>query len=470
MTALPKSLAIGLGVIALSGAAWVGASQYGASRIEAEIKALAARPSSETGWRILEAQHHGSFLGGTGRIVIAPMIQNLDNSETDLPTGELSYSLSTLLLPGSLARFTWTLSGHGATADALKAAFGTAPAVSGSGRVGHDGTVSSDFSIPEINLNESGTRIAVSPVSGAVAIKGLGLQVSAALDRLTARGQGEAMDLSALAVQLAWTDYRRGLGVTEFSLGKIATQEGTLEQLRHKTETTVADGRLSVRSSDTVRQATVAGETLTDLALDIALTGLHADSLYTVAGLLSDSNGLQNLTLEEDERFRQALRGLLEQGLSVGVSRLSGKTAKGSLDGKITVELRPAALANAPISLVKGLRAEGDVQVSGETLPPEIVQMAVAMGLAQPAPQGLKAEISFADGALRANGRALDPQGMLQALSMTETMLNAFLDHALNAPAAIEVPPDAADEDEDADADAEAEAEDQAAPPEVEKQ
>lgn len=54
---------------------------------------------------------------------------------------------------------------------------------------------------------------------------------------------------------------------------------------------------------------------------------------------------MQNMTADEDQAFRKALRPLLTEGFSVGVPKLAGSVGKGSLEGKLILEARKAPSA-----------------------------------------------------------------------------------------------------------------------------
>lgn len=59
-----KILAVGGVSVVLAG--WFGASMYAGSVAEREIRAFAARPSSETGVRVRNLQHNAGLLSATG--------------------------------------------------------------------------------------------------------------------------------------------------------------------------------------------------------------------------------------------------------------------------------------------------------------------------------------------------------------------------------------------------------------------
>jgi hypothetical protein len=77
-------IASAAGVFAL-GAAWLGASYYSSSRIDAEIKAFAALPSAQTGVRIVDLQHKAGFPTSTGTVRFQPQINNPAVSQGDVP-------------------------------------------------------------------------------------------------------------------------------------------------------------------------------------------------------------------------------------------------------------------------------------------------------------------------------------------------------------------------------------------------
>jgi hypothetical protein len=77
-----------------------------------------------------------------------------------------------------------------------------------------------------------------------------------------------------------------------------------------------------------------------DLTLEMAIRDVDKRSIETISRLAGDTCGLQNMTADEDETFRKALRTLLVQGFSFGVPKLAGTVGKGSLEGKLMLEAR----------------------------------------------------------------------------------------------------------------------------------
>jgi len=182
-----------------------------------------------------------------------------------------------------------------------------------------------------------------------------------------------------------------------------------------------------------LRAGEIAGVSVRDLNLDISLTGLDKASLETLHRVFSDTAGLQNLSPEDDISFRKALTTLINSGLSIGITRLTGTVGQGAVEGHLQIVAAPANVLDGPVSLATTLRANGELTLKDGTLPPEQAAIAVGMGLMQPVPGALKAQFDYAQGVLQTNGQAEGGAEVLDTLAEADAMLNVFLNTSLIA-------------------------------------
>ncbi len=435
-------LASAAGAFAL-GAAWLGASYYSSSRIDAEIKAFAALPSAQTGVRIVDLQHKAGFPTSTGTVRFQPQINDPSVAPGDVPIIEASYSLSHLLMPTSAARVTWTLKPTGMVDSILTMVLGSPLQIKGDGRLTYGGGIDTKFALPEIAVSQDGMNINSAPVTGHLAAAGKALEFGLALDKLSASGNGETVNLTKLALDLDVADRTQGLGTTSLTFDKFSATDGSAEGYRHLTEVSRKGDEIEISNSDTLDKLVVAGQTLSDLELKLAIGKLDAASLLEISTLASETDGLQTMTPDQNTRLRKSLRTLVAKGVSIGIPALSGTVGKGSFKGEMLVELRPAPSASGPVVLAPRLAASGNLVVKGDIIPAEQAQMAISSGAVKSGPDGLKAEFRFADGVLKANGAPVDASSVQMALGMADSTINDILDGkplmpapAMDAPAA----------------------------------
>ncbi|MEN9427048.1 MAG: hypothetical protein RLZZ220_1397, partial [Pseudomonadota bacterium] len=184
-----------------------------------------------------------------------------------------------------------------------------------------------------------------------------------------------------------------------------------------------------------------------------AIRDVDKQSVETLSRLAGDTCGFQNMTVDEDQSFRKALRTLLVQGFSVGVPKLAGTIGNGSLEGRLTLEARKAASPKGPIALASMFRSTGELIVRGQALAADKKQQALALGFTQEKDGSLKGRFEYVDGILRTNGRVFDGSMVLAGLTNADQAINAFLDGsrlARHAPAPVPQPPQALLEEDEA--------------------
>jgi hypothetical protein len=252
--------------------------------------------------------------------------------------------------------------------------------------------------------------------------------VSWGIERVLARGNGEAFELGRVALDLDLKNRYLGTGTTSLSIDKIATSHGSAEGFRHATEVVEEGDRLHTRVTENLRAAAFGGETVKDLSLEVAIRDVDKQSVETLSRLAGDTCGFQNMTVDEDQSFRKALRTLLVQGFSVGVPKLAGTVGNGSLEGRLTLEARKAASPKGPIALASMFRSTGELIVRGQALAADKKQQALALGFTQEKDGSLKGSFEYVDGILRTNGRVFDGSMVLAGLTNADQAINAFLD------------------------------------------
>ena len=420
-------LASAAGAFAL-GAAWLGASYYSSSRIDADLKAFAALPSAQTGVRIVDLQHKAGFPTSTGTVRFQPQINNPAVSPGDVPVIEASYSLSHLLMPTSAARLTWTVKPTGMVDSILTMVLGSPLQIKGDGRLTYGGGIDTTFALPEIAVSQDGMNVNSAPMTGHLAASGKAMEFGLALSKLAVKGNGDALDLANLAIDIDLEDITQGLGSTSLSFDKFSATDGSAEGYRHLTEVSRKGDEIEISNSDKLDKLVVAGQTLSDLELKLAIGKLDAASLLEISTLASETDGLQTMTPDQNTRLRKSLRTLVAKGVSIGIPALSGTVGKGSFKGEMLVELRPAPSATGPVMLAPRLTASGNLVVKGDIIPAEQAQMAISSGAVKSGPDGLKAEFRFADGVLKANGAPVDAGTVQMALGMADSTINGILD------------------------------------------
>jgi hypothetical protein len=180
-----------------------------------------------------------------------------------------------------------------------------------------------------------------------------------------------------------------------------------------------------MRFTPTLGKLTAQGQTVEDLALELAVQGLDAASVRLFSTLMSQTCGFESLTADESRQLQNAIKTLLSRGLSAGIGRLAGKSADGAIEGKLIVELAP--VKDGRLSLAAQLRSNGFLQLTGTLLTPEQRELALSTQLAVQEGAALRASYDYADGALKVNGKALEAQGFVDVLETADQMIASWM-------------------------------------------
>lgn len=433
------------GGIALFAAVWLGASVYLGRNAERELAERVQKTATDCGLRLNNLQQQSGLLSASGTLEL----QVGDLCDTD-PSGkywvvaDVQYNINHLILPGSVMRFNWTLrqrpeSGHG----------GTGLQLSGSGHSAFSGTLFSEIASAEFSGEAGDESWRLEPLTGHVEASEQSLNLSLQAPRFTARGGGNALDLQGVGLQLNLRDRELGLGSSSFTIDKVATSNASGEGLAVASETVRNGDRIDAKILYALGGLDTMGYSARDLAVEIAVRGLYADSVKTLADLAKESKSFRNLTLEENKRYRKALKQAINRGFSTGITKLSGNVGnageQSGLNGQLTIEVKANADPDADIQLAKMLQSSGQVSVTGNAIGEEQKNQWLQMGIAKAGADGLQAGFDYSAGILKTNDRIVDEPWLQQTLAETDTQINRFLNETEIA-APIPEMPDANDQ------------------------
>jgi hypothetical protein len=409
-------------------AIWLGATIAGSVLAESKLKEWAAHSGKPSGLRIVNLQHDRGYFASSGRFDLQ-LHDGCGSDSSDDRSAQVEYRLDHRVLPTGLMRFEWRLAFTGGDGSRTTGGGGLGAPLEGKGRLSYGGTAYSSFALPDLAVREANALTQLSGFKGHAAIGSDTLGISGKAERMVARGNGKALELRQIDFSLDLRDRHRGVGTFSFGIDGIATRKGSAEGLRFVVDATEREDRIDVKVSPALRSVQMPGATARDLALEISLKDLHAESAGTIHRIAGDTCMLKNMTADEDRQVREALRALLLNGLSVGLSKISGTVASGQLDGELRIALDKGKEGEA-LELARRLKASGRLAVKGKALSDDQKSMIVALGFATESPEGLMASFDYADGFARVNGRAFDAGDVQRALSSMERTLEARLSTA----------------------------------------
>jgi Bacterial protein of unknown function (DUF945) len=431
MSQTKRRILIGLATLALIVAAWIGAGLYAAREAAQRIAAFAARPAQETGLRLSGLAQANGLARSEGGFDVQWVNSCADTPIASRPILRVRYALSHLILPGSLMRVRWHIEAAPDLAADLARLLGPDVAIEGNGTVGFDGSLRSEMTLPGLALRLGDVLVSVSASRGTLELDSTASRGSWQIGQLSARGAGQALELGDIGFEFSQDDPTGTSGSASMAIGKLSTTEASARGLRHTLRVSTQGTHTDFVMTNRLDQASFGGQDLRDLALELSARALDHQSLVSLSRLSNESCGFQNLTEDEDRTLRGALRTLLGSGFSVGIAKVSARIGEGSIQGQWLVESGPSRLPQAPIALARMLQSSGELVVRGAAMSEEQKQLMVGLGLAEQNGDALQARFDYRDGALRANGKPLDSEGLREALAQADRFINGLLDTPL---------------------------------------
>jgi len=417
-----KPLKIALGLLAMAMAAAALALPWYTSReADALITSWAARPD-DARWALRHLAHQSGWLSSSGTAELqlrSACAQDTGQDKAQEPMAlRLRYRINHIPNHLGVNQFSWTLAPAGPSS-------GTATELTGSGTVGYGGEVRSDMALPELSSRNSWQTLRIAASQGQLRTDGKALALQWTIDDIQWKAGGKALDVQGTHLQLAMDDMQGLTGSMELSVDTAHAASLSLQGMRLRNEVREVAQRLNYQQAFSARRLRWMDKTLSDVTLEGALTGLHAQSMQALAGLWSDNCGAAELAPEQSAVLRKAVRTLLASGFSVGIPSFKARDADASVDASLQLTLRPAA--HAEPALAEQLESSGEVVVKGNMLTPEQVQRALQTGYAQEVPGGLKLAYRYAAGALTVSGQSRDASLVPMVLTRFDQALNDAL-------------------------------------------
>lgn len=393
--------------------------------VEAKLETLEAQATGQAQVRVVDLVHERGLLSSQGRMEL-----RLDEPCATTPSqyaAVVDYQIAHALLPGSLARFEWTLRLTGRGRDERPVKLENADRLHGAGKVSLGGQLSSSIRLPEISILSAGTAFELAPLTGSISLGGKALGIDLNADRMVVRGGGQALELRTVQVRIDLRDRDRGIGRVGLTVEGVASSAVVVEGLAMLIDAVEHGDLVDVRMSTGMRFMQVAGVVARELGIEFAVRDLHAASVETIQRFARETCLTQNIALEERRTFRDALKTLLDRGLSVGITKVAGVVAGGSIEGELGLTLERMR-NDGGLDLGSRLKASGRLHAKGMRLRPDQENLIIGLGLATKSPEGLVAGFDYADGMLKANGRVFDAEEVRKSVVALEHKINWMLD------------------------------------------
>jgi len=394
---------------------------YSSRTLSAQVKAWASQPG-QGAWQLHKVAHQGGLFASSGTAELQFRPRCTTGADEAPVVLALAYRVSHVPTRSGLGEFTWTLSpSKASSADALAGFTG----LSAQGVVGYDGTVSNDIALPEWLRSEGAQEVKIAASKAQLRLEGKTVTLHWAVDDMAFQAKDDALNLRGTRLSLALDDWQRATGSVVLEVDDARTGAVTLQKLKLRYTLREVAQRWNYQQGVTVDKLQWMGRTLSDVALQGEVTGLHAPSAQTLSTLFSETCAFVDASPEQMALARQAVKTLLTTGFSIGIPSLKARDTDASVDAQLLLELLPAS--DGEVALAQQLQSSGEIVVTGGMLTPEQAQLAMQSGYVQEVPGGLKMGYRYAAGALTVGGQSRDASMVPLALTRLDSLVNAAL-------------------------------------------
>lgn len=425
MKSNPFYLKISAAIVVALGLLWFGISVYSGKRAETRMHEYVSASEKSGSFRLRNLTHQRGLLASHGYADLVLIDECGAMSKPEWLTARVTYQLRHSVFPLALMNIEWSLEPLGQEREAFEQLFVGQARLAGRGKVGLTGDVTSDMNLPEMQWEKKGTRFTVSPSIGSVSIANDTLKLDWRTGTISARGNGSAVAMDGLGMEINLTSLRRGLGKIAFTIDKLGTPDFTADGISLVTLMRENANRIDIDITPSLKSVAGGGKQFNKLALELGIHGLHGPSTETVLNLAEKSCNFQNLTQQENDRLHASLRTLLFEGFSVGISRLSGTVDGDELDGKWLLTL--AKTQGEEFSLMSVLTSQGEFELSGKTVQSGQKKTLVTLGIATETPKGIRASYDFSNGILKVNGKLSNAVLLDTTLQNLDQQIRSFL-------------------------------------------
>jgi len=416
----------GLGAFIAILALWLGLSFYSVGKAAEEINNTVIHPDPQSSLRFKNLHHNTGLLSSKGDVLVTLVdpYSTEEDTQEDLVWVQVQYDMSHVILPTSLARFEWRLQPQPEDKAAFEKIFPKDFALSGTGSIGLDRSISSSLQLPALDISEAGNSLKLSPSHGFFKVSDRHFKFDFNTDNLTYKGDDQPVQVDMFKLDIDIADTQKGIGTSSLSVKKINSSVLSLEGLKLAAESVTAQHKLDFRLSQSLDKLTVMEKTFSNMQAEWILGGLQEQSTEKLIQILDDSRGFTELTAESERSMRQAIKVLFLEGWKVGLSKFNTQTDAGAVKGQLLLELDKDA--NGQLNLEKNLKLTGEIKVTGTLLNADQQDSLVKLGIAVKSAEGLQASLNMAHGKLQLNGKDSEEAMVRKALRDEQSKLEIF--------------------------------------------
>lgn len=413
-----------LGVILTAG--WVGTSAYVGYKAQQELAAITQSPTGSTPLRFSDVTHNRGFLTSNGSMIVHyPDPDAVQQPPPDLFQLQINYAIDHRVTLTHLSTSDLTANIIGEGAQVMTALFGQNPTLTGQGRSGWDGQSIGHYAFPALKTEQTDFAFELAPVSGQFKLIQNALDVSLNLPLIVVADADGVTRFTDAQLTLMTEDRYTSEGRTVLTIEQVEFPGGQAQSIEFVGESAYAGDRFNVSFGKAIGQLTVAGTTVSDLRLDFSLDGLYAKSINNLSAILNTAGNFESLSPAQRQLVLAAVRDVVVQGFSVGMTQMQASTKEGVATAKAMLQVKPieGARTSPQFDAAKQLVFNAELDLEGSDISPSLTILGTMMGVIVERSNGFTGSVSLNQGKLLVNGNELPFDEEISQISIFMTEL-----------------------------------------------
>ena len=413
-----------------------GTTYYSSQSAHTALDELLRAPELAAGpIRLVEQSRESGLLATRGRLGVSLDLGcfEADGQLQALPLA-IDYTIEHSPDLKGLSRFALAMSLTDEADEKLLEILGRQAVFTMNGQVGFNGRMNANFATPAIDADAPDGRgaLRVAASMGEVHDQDGATAVAWQLPSIEMTTPKGRVDIGRITLAGHYTDPVNGFGSQTLGISAVSVQDKRgrtqfrMEDVRLEQSQRLEGDTISASTEPSIGHLAVAGESLHDLGMRVALEGVDAGAFLRLQDL-SRVGCHQALDEKHLQQVERTLLDLIDKGMRLDIENIRGRRGEQPFSGRMLFALAPADAATP--SLVERTRFEIQASVDERLVPPPFVEAVLAQGLIENRDGALKTALTVADGRLRVNGTPA-PESMDQqiggALAMGEMSLTGW--------------------------------------------
>ncbi|AWB33195.1 DUF945 family protein [Orrella marina] len=467
-----RSVLITIGVLAVGYSA---ASYYAGMRSESELRAYVELPPSPGSVKPRLDRHERGIWQSSGTLTLASVVPATqatasENTQTARAEGAdaivIHYVINHALMPDRLARVSWRAQPSESLGMEMQDSFNPTPVLSGIGTLDWEGRFDSSLAMPAFRIvsgnadqaaqssPQSSSRnvsneVAFSAMQGELRTYGRELTLNMhwpeidllEVDRASSGSSSDstpgatsrsatASTLAARGVRLdiAMSDRIEGEGQNRLHVAALKSDDLQIADLS-VTGRSHAGSTMSLAINTQIGRMQSGMYALDGVVLDGVIKGLNPEAVRRLQQIWNETAGLQQVTEEQADQWRHAMRELILSGLVIDIPELAAGTSFGKVRGQSVFTLAPVPASQRgnpaePIDFEGYVSSKGRLILQGQGISPTLTALGLLTGVLVRTPDGVMASYELDGDRLALNGKSLPA---LPALVVINRILNPLV-------------------------------------------